>query len=408
MAMAPRSSLGLALGALLGRAAGACTDGTLRGGPGVTGGVTRIDIPMAVNSNIDVLFVIDDSPGMAPQRDKLLASYRRFMEVLALYPGGVPDLHIGVITADVGTRGPADLDPGPTIGAGPGSCTSDGDRGELRRAAAVTGSFISDLARPDGTRARNYTGSLADAFLQLADVGAAGCTYPRPLEAVRRALGDNPANAGFRREDAYLGVVLISNGDDCSFGTNLFTDGQLDRSRCTTSSGSLIPIDDYAAFLKTIVPDPLRIMALGAFEPPASSTCADASPAPRLAGFLDRFPNRDTLVSICEADLGPLMTGLGPLLKTTLGAPCLNPSPLDVDPATAGVQPDCAAWYGYRLDGALVEERIPPCVADQPGPCWRLSHDEVSCPSGELVDFRDQRLFGLFDEAHLVMECVSR
>jgi hypothetical protein len=60
---------------------------------------------------------------------------------------------------------------------------------------------------PDGARERNYTGSLADAFVQLGDVGTAGCIYTRPLEAMRRALGDKPANAGFYRDDAALAVV---------------------------------------------------------------------------------------------------------------------------------------------------------------------------------------------------------
>src|SRR5262249_28936173 len=143
---------------------------------------------------IDLLFVIDDSPAIAPQRAKLLDNYRRFIETLGAFPGGLPDVHIGVVTADVGTRGAWDS-AGPAIGAGPGACTSEGDRGELRRAPGIDGNFLSDVARPDGTRERNYSGSLADAFARLADTGAAGCTYARPLEALRRALA-SPANDG--------------------------------------------------------------------------------------------------------------------------------------------------------------------------------------------------------------------
>jgi len=407
--MPPRSSLGLASGLLLALAAAGCTDDPEPpSGPTITSGVTHLEIPVVVNRQLDVLFVIDSSPGIAPQRAKLLDNYRRFMEVLELTQGGLPDLHIGVVTTDVGTRGPLDAGPGPTIGTGPGSCTSDGDRGELRRVAAVDGNFISDITVADGVHERNYTGSLADAFQALAEVGAAGCTYVRPLEAARRALdGSNPANAGFLREHAFLGVVVISNTDDCSFGSSSFTGGQLDRSRCTTDAGSLVAVDEYAAFLKSVKPDPNKVVVLGAFDPPGGSTCA-ASPAPRLATLLGGFPDRSDSVSICEPDLTPLMALLMPNLHISYASPCIDPPPIDVDPVTDGRQVDCASWYRYTLDGATVEEIIPACRADAPGPCWQIVQDPLNCLSPtERVDFRNQRRFGPDTEALVLMDCVS-
>jgi hypothetical protein len=362
-----------------------------------------------VNSNLDVLFVIDNSPAIAPLRGRLLESYRRFMGVLETFSGGLPDLHIGVVTTDVGTRGAYDTAPGPSIGTGDGSCTSDGDRGELRRVPAIAGNFLSDIGRADGSRERNYTGSLADAFAQLADVGAAGCTYVRPLEAARRALGGNPANEGFHRAGAHLAVVVITNDDDCSFGSSSFVGTTLDRSRCTTNAGALVPTGEYVDFLKSLEPDPSKILVLGAFAPPGEPPCANVRRAPRLAELVNNFPNRSKVVSICEPDLSDLMTALTPTLKTSSGSPCFETTPLDVDPITEGLQADCASWYRYELDGAPVEELIPACRGDEPGPCWRISRDPSSCfPTSELPEFRDQRRFGLDAGALVIIECVIR
>ncbi len=51
---------------------------------------------------VDVLFVVESSPAMAAHHDRLIASYRRFATVFEGLVGGVPDLHFGVTTADLG------------------------------------------------------------------------------------------------------------------------------------------------------------------------------------------------------------------------------------------------------------------------------------------------------------------
>jgi len=398
----------LAAAAAAAAAAAGCTEPAAWDGPAITAGVERIEVPLITARNVDLLFVIDDSPAMAPQRAKLLESYRRFIAVLETIPGGLYDIHIGVVTADVGTRGTWDSS-GPAIGTGPGSCTSEGEGGELRRASSVDGNFLSDVSRPDGTRERNYAGSLADAFAQLADVGAAGCTYPRPLEAMRRALA-NPANAGFRREGAALAVMLITNDDDCSFGSWSLTGGTLDRSRCAANAGLLVPTEAYLAALKSSAGVAGRVFMLGAFEPPGAPACADARPAPRLAAFLDGFPDRSAATSICGSDLEAPLALLRPLTPfLSLGLPCFSGPLLDVDPLADGLQADCAAWYSYLDRGAPVEQRIPPCRGDAPGPCWQLRREPPELCTGEVVDLRDNpRGFDGAAEARAIIECVSR
>jgi hypothetical protein len=407
--MSVRLSLGLALAATVLAGAGACSEPAPPDGPAITSGVVRKEIPVSWGINVDLLFVIDNSPGIAPQRARLLESFRGYVAVLESLHGGLPDVHIGVVTTDVGTRGAYDAGPGPSIGTGAGSCTSDGDRGELRRAAAIDGNFLSDVAGADGRRQRNYTGSLADAFVQLADVGAAGCAYPRPLQAMRRALVGNPANAGFLREDALLVVVLLTNDDDCSFGSASFVGDDLDRSRCTTDAGSLVAIDEYVGTLQSLKPDPGHVIVLGGFALPDEPPCADARPAPRLAAFVDGPPPRGLAASICEPDLSAPLAVIGQLYRTSFASPCFSVPVLDVDPAADGLQVDCASWYSYRDRDTSVEEHIPACRGDAPGPCWQVRPDPVNClGEGELADFRDQRRFAHNSNALAIIECVSR
>jgi hypothetical protein len=407
--MSRRFSLGLALVVSVIAGAGACADRTDQEVVVNAAGVHRLEIPVLTAHDLDLLFVIDNSPAMAPQRAKLLESYRRFIQVLEAARGGLPNVHIGVVTTDVGTRGAYDPGPGPSIGTGDGSCTADGDRGALRRAPSVDGNFLSDIVRPDGTRERNYTGSLADAFVQLADVGAAGCTYARPLEAMRRALVGNPANVGFLRRDAPLAVVLLTNGDDCSFGSASFVGDDLDRSRCTRDADALVPVDEYVAALRSIKSDPDRIVVLGGFAPPDQPACADTQPAARLAAFLGGFGSHGRTVSICEPELGDLVEPATYFIRTLAGPPCLGEPVLDVDPVTEGLQPDCASWYRYQDHGETVEEIIPACRGDEPGPCWRLYRDPQYCPfDAETVEFRHRLGFDASTRAVAILECVTR
>ena len=176
------------------------------------------DIPVNANRNVDILFVIDDSPSMLDKQSNLKRNFPELIRVLETIPGGLPDVHIGVVTSDVGTKGTQDASPGAAIGQlGNGGCAGTGQGGNLQTfGAPITGTFISDIRQPDGTRTRNYTGNLSDVFATMASAGVGGCGFEQHLEAMRRALDNNPANAGFLRPDAYLAVIIVADEDDCS------------------------------------------------------------------------------------------------------------------------------------------------------------------------------------------------
>jgi len=192
-----------------------CTDRSLSG-PGLTPTVV-VDQgpPFIVNRNVDLLFVIDDSSSMRLSQDNLLRNFPVLMTGLQNFPGGLPNIHIAVVSTD--------------MGAGDGSiagCDATGGKNGIfqytaRGSCAATGldpgaTFISDIGG-----VRNYTGNLSDTFSCIAALGEQGCGFEQPLAALTRALGADgqptpDEDVGFLRPDAYLAIVMIGNEDDCS------------------------------------------------------------------------------------------------------------------------------------------------------------------------------------------------
>lgn len=292
-------------------AATACTDPPPPEGPQVTSFVEVKEIPLSVNVQIDLLFVIDDSPAMAPLQAKLATDYRRLIEyVAATSYGEPPDLHVGVVTADVA------------------------DQGRLRRAT-----FLADAPRFAWQRERNYQGLLADAFVDLAAVGASGSTSARPIEAMQRALSAY-VNPGFVRDDAYLVVVILAAGDDQ--GTE--------------------PIADAAHALKSMKLDPAKVAV-------AAGVGCDGA-APRLDALLAQFPNRNARGALCDADLTPLVAATHQLLKAVLGQACFE---------ARLVEPhDCNGWL---LDPTTGDQAaLPTCDGAGATHCWFLRPSDGQWP----------------------------
>jgi hypothetical protein len=264
-------------------------------------GVEIKDIPLQPNRNVDLLFLIDDSPSMGDKQVRLAAAFPRFIDELATLQGGVPSVHIAVVTSDLGTRD-ANGVIAPNIGMlGRGGCAASGKAGNMQLfGAPVSGAlFISDIVQMDGTRRVNYTGALPDAFQQMAKAGDGGCGFEQHLEALKQALqSGNTANAGFLRPEAYLAVVLVTDEDDCSvrdslamFGPDGGPLGPLQSFRCTRygvlcdrngatpedmnqlgqkerchpndDSQYLAKVSDYVAFLKSLKPEPDSVVVAG-------------------------------------------------------------------------------------------------------------------------------------------------
>jgi hypothetical protein len=223
----PRLSSAFALAALVGLGAGCPSREVAQIDPRQQKEEYK-EIPITTNRKVDILFVIDNSGSMAEEQASLLANFGSFMNVLESIEGGLPDVHIGVVSSDTG------------IGYTAGGCNLDGDNGRLQNTARIVGCsppsgyFIKDVQttppagtscedNPDACRDRNYDAEagLAATFSCIARIGTTGCGLEQHLEGMKRALdGRNPENAGFLRPDAYLAVILLADEDDCSAKNN--------------------------------------------------------------------------------------------------------------------------------------------------------------------------------------------
>jgi hypothetical protein len=301
------SGLGLGLAAVAFLAG--CPDRTISPVDPVQGRVEAKDIPVKINRNVDILFVIDDSPSMADKQKNLAENFPKFINVLKSIQGGLPSVHIGVVTSDLGSRG-ADTVIAPGIGRiGAGGCTGSGKRGLLQLfGAALDGGdlFIKDiLDEVTLTRSDNVPNgaTLETAFAQMAKAGAGGCGFEQHLEAVKLALSPQTTpNAGFLRDDAFLAVIFIADEDDCSMQTSTMLApasgplGAQQSFRCTRfgivcdenganpdamnaigpkgrchpadDSAYLTKIGDYVKFLKSLKPnDPSKVIVAGILGP---------------------------------------------------------------------------------------------------------------------------------------------
>ena len=393
--------------------------------------VTRVEVlsaPVNATRDVDLLFLIDDSPSMLDKQVSLKANFPNFINALDALPGGRPNLHIGVVTSDLGTSAAGDASPGPSIGSGTGACIGNGKSGNLTTSGStlVTGTFISDIAA-SGSRATNYTGTLAAAFSAIASVGQNGCGFEQSIEAVKRALNNNAANAGFLRPSANLAIVFLSDEDDCSaqhvtlFGSDPTVFGPLASFRCTRfgvtcdqggttpdemnavgaksschsneSGTNLTKVADYATFFKGLKADPRNVLvaALVGDATPVSvanvippgggtavpalehsctyvtsgSTTAVADPAVRISQLAGMF-DRHAVDTVCKADLSTGLADIAAQLAPLLGSPCLTKA--------IAMPADCVVTDDAVGGGSTV---IPQCPGADP--CYTIATDATAC-----------------------------
>jgi len=255
------------------------------------------------------------------------------------------DLHVGVITADLGDE--MDVADVPI----PGQCAGWGDAAAFRRSVLVDGSYI-HYRFVRGEMSSNVASTVPRALAALGAVGTGGCARPRPLEAMRIALDHNPHDGGFLRDNAQLAVVIIAGQDDAS-----------PRS-----------IDEYAAILHQLRPN----VAVQVEGGPAQSACGDL-PTERLHAFSQLFPNRGGFSSICGlADGGLASLGLSYFLPgwgPIIGTPCFDEPLVDTDDQTAGVQPDCSVTEYIDRGRADEQQHLVAACGSGALPCWRIVED---------------------------------
>lgn len=196
--------------------------------------------PLHPDADIDVLIVVDDSPAMAGRQAAIAAANDGLVDGLLAIDDAY--VRIGVTTTSAGNPNCETTDDGKLLMHScrehledfvddeaaldvSAACTEACGLAEIPVLATNTNSDGEKRVRPwieaiygtsnlaEGTDVKE---ALRCAVLQ----GIGGCRYTSPLKAVQRALGrseNQPDPAfGFRRDEAYLAILVLSAGNDCS------------------------------------------------------------------------------------------------------------------------------------------------------------------------------------------------
>ncbi len=456
------SRLAVAVGLVTIALAAGCPERTLSELDPTPGKVEKKVIPVNLNRNIDILFVIDNSGSMGEEQVSLAQNFPAFINVLNTVEGGLPDVHIGVVSSNVGTGGV-------NIGGCSTATRPEGDDGNLltNSCAGLTAAYLEDIRLTDGTRQRNYSGNLADVFTCMAQLGTSGCGFEAHLESAYRALqpGKNP---GFLRPDAYLAIIFVADEDDCSAvpGGALFGDpmatitsplGPRTSFRCwefgvecddepnprafgtytgcrpRARSPYVQDVQRYVDYVKSLKSSAHKVVVAGIIgnvddartsvvgpdpddptRPMLAASCSStvgvAAPGHRLQAFLEAFPERHTTTTICNANLTDALVQIAGIVRTTLGSPCFDAHLTDRNPDLPGLQYECSAADVTNPDGpGRTETVIPECAATGGAvPCWRFAADPAACPTSpdNRTIVVDRGGASVPDETYLEVECV--
>jgi hypothetical protein len=391
-------------------------------GVSVSDATITMDIRHEPMTKVDLLFVVDNSNSMREEQEVLTTQIEAMVQALieanevgGSTPPAVQDLHIGVVSADLGAGGyPVE------------TCSElDGDDGLLQAVGLVadcateysaadcdTGTcpwLVHSSEFPDNDVLND---PIWEDFRCIATLGTGGCGFEQPLEATRRALdplgnaASGGPNAGFVRPDSLLVVVYVTDEDDCSASApGLFDPANTDLGpfnvRCVADSDLLVPVQEYYDFLvndlrqgisENVVvsavvglPDDTTAWRVGdsieglaalqvedtqnpnQFVPSCSSNLGVAYPPVRIAEFVYLFGHGGSLHSICENDWSPALTAVARQIQNRLMGACLPEAP------GSGSSSACT----------LVETR----AAGSSAPCLHLADAETSArTTGWQVD----------------------
>jgi hypothetical protein len=248
------------------RALGYSSDGGDQGE--LDGSSTTVWVPVEplqnLKTNVDILFLIDDSGSMSPKVEALKTLFPSFIASLDDYAqkGHPLSYHIGVVTSDLGA-------PGINCGSNLGAKLQQRGRA-VTNTPGCEGPLGANFIRYDQRTDENNLPvgqDLSTTFSCMASVvdpddtvgGHWGCGFEMQLEAVYRALHDPiPENIGFLRYDASLVVIFVTDEDDCSVDdpmSDLFSNnpsyGPLNSYRCAqfgiVCDGMLLPSSPQAS-----------------------------------------------------------------------------------------------------------------------------------------------------------------
>ena len=178
---------------------------------------------------VDLVVMVDDSPSMAPKVSKMNAQFPKLIAALKdPSDGTLPDLRVAVIDSDLGTGNAYSSGSCGPKALADGTYSPYGDLGRFQMLTSPTACAFSTGAEFLEYRAGkpvNYAGDINTVFACLAgNLGTLGCGEEHQLQAfefalVAKGVGNERQQADFLRPNALLGLLFLTDEDDCSAAT---------------------------------------------------------------------------------------------------------------------------------------------------------------------------------------------
>jgi len=218
---------------LAGALAGACQDYKWSPNASPVCNETVHSTVQPIIKSLDILFVIDNSGTMREEQQNIAANFQRFADKII---ESQADYQIGIITTDV-----------------------ESGKGALQ---TKDGNPMHKIINQAGNEGYWTDQMISNVFQQNIVMGTGGTSFEKGLEAVRLALSSemqnkplaDGGNQGFLRDDSTLGIVFISDENDCSHPNCPVGDetciGENDPLfECDDKSDTLTPVAEYYDFL---------------------------------------------------------------------------------------------------------------------------------------------------------------
>lgn len=338
----------------------------------------QVEIQQTSTTKVDILFVIDDSGSMHHEQnvlaDQIVHMAKELIHPTAhddMIPLPVEDLHIGIVSTNMGT-GAFNYDgcsTSPMGGYGAlqnigrnGGCEGSYTAGDCNGVTCPWLSHSVDVP-DDGSVAENPP--IWDDFGCIAALGTEGCGLEQQMEAALVALGPQSDtgmnNEGFLRDDSLLAIVFVTDEDDCSAADHeLFNPSRTEQlgqinTRCAFHPEMLHPVSRYVEGFRALRPDredSVVVAAIvgvpidGSWEaghslaelrsrveinpaepselmPTCDTSMGYAFPPVRFAELVYEFGNNGILASICESDWTPALRAITRKIQGKLDGQCM-------------------------------------------------------------------------------------
>lgn len=244
------------------------------------------------NANIDILFVVDNSPSMLEEQANMSAKINGFMNLVS----GL-NWQVALTTTD------------PRVNTVDSSKANQpwGD-GQFR--PMLNRSFLKKGDASDS----DAQAALAEAI----KLGANGSGDERPINNIYRAM-ERSENAGFFRSDSNLVVIVISDEDECSNGNCPSSSADTNKSK----PASLI------SFVQSKFGAGKVMMVDSIVKAPSDSSCSTASYAPILTSLANL--SGGLVGSVCAADYTSILSNAGNAAVSLTRSISLSCNPIDSD-----------------------------------------------------------------------------